>query len=47
MTHKQRDWARQYPWFLCSDSRAIWVKDSEGTIIKFTSMKLLKEWISK
>jgi hypothetical protein len=43
MTHKQREWARQFDWFLCSDSRAIWVKVG-GDVTKFTSHKALKEW---
>lgn len=43
MTNKQRDWARQYTWFYCSDSRAIWAK-VDGEVLKFTSMKSLKRW---
>lgn len=44
MTKQQRDWARQHSWFYCSDSKAIWTKDSEGATLKFTSMKTLKQW---
>ena len=44
MTLKQRDWARQHSWFYCSDSKAIWAKDSKGMTIKFTSIKTLKHW---
>lgn len=45
MTCKQRDWARQHSWFCCSDSKAIWTKDSQGATFKFTSMKSLRQWL--
>jgi hypothetical protein len=44
MTKQQRDWARQYSWFYCSNSKAIYTKDSKGDTLKFTSMKTLKQW---
>jgi len=46
MTHKQREWARKHSWFHCSDSRAIWTK-LDGQVIKFTSMKCLRDWAYK
>lgn len=45
MTHSQRDWARQHPWFYCSDSRAIWAKVGEE-VTKFTNFRALKVWAS-
>jgi hypothetical protein len=46
MTQKQRDWARQHPWFYCSDSKAIWIK-VDDKVTKFTSMRALKVWVAK